>query len=228
MRLIGVAQLGGDSRQLLAFAGDRGRPVDEPLKPQHPVEQLRAVADRGVEAAQKLALADPERGPESRDPGAGSAEHPHGRGHHRVDVVAVAPACEDGVRELAPAAVRGFGVGDPLGELRSGTAPDVGHRRSQVAQLARREAEHATGGAGSQPQSDDGLTRGERAHERAAVRAGEDQLAAPKHEVDATVGKDAGGDGRVPVRHPPLPGAVDEVAQSITGVKLRVVHRRPR
>jgi methylated-DNA-[protein]-cysteine S-methyltransferase len=224
--LVRVAEFGSDPGELVVVGARRAG--DEPLKPQHPVEQLRAVAHRGVEPAQELALADPERGPERGDPGAGPAEHSHRGGHHWIEIVGVAPAGEDGVGELAPMAVRGFGVGDPLGELRSGAAPDVGGRRSQVAQFGRREPQHATGGAGSQPQSDDGLSRGEMAHERAAVRSGEDQLAAPKHEVDATVWEDAGGDGPLAVRHPPLPGAVDEVAQSITGVKLRVVHRRPR
>ena len=75
VRLVGVARLERGAGEVVARAGE------EAAEAQHALERLRAVADRGVEAAPQLALGEADLGGQRVDAGAGVAQ-PRDRGRH--------------------------------------------------------------------------------------------------------------------------------------------------
>jgi hypothetical protein len=223
--LVRVAQVGRHPRQAIDPVGRRARPRHEPLKAQDAVEDLGAIADGGVEAAQQLALADPERRPEQTHAAAGAAEPGEAGRDDRVGGADLVDARRERVLERPPAIPGRCGLADPLGELGSRPSPHVLDGGPLVAQLARRESERRARATGAQPRADDGLARSRGADHGPTVGAGDDQLVVAPDQVDAAVGQHPCVGRRAGDGNGAFPGAGDDLAQRIRRAELGVGHR---
>src|SRR5215211_853513 len=97
VRLIRIANRGGRGGELPSTPPER----EEALEPKHPVQGLGAVADRLLEHAPKLTLAEVEGVAQGPDAAARATEPPHGLEHERRRLLDLAqPAQQDGQAAL--------------------------------------------------------------------------------------------------------------------------------
>ena len=186
----------------------------ESLKAEYPLEGLRAVADRVVEAAPHLPLAEAEVVGEPVDPLPGVAQPQRGCLYGEVG------RSEEGEarRQRSESRQRRLGVEAPV-ELVGRVQSEIGERHAQIADLRQRQAIGGPAGAGSQADAEYELVFAGQRNHRAGIRAGDERPGVrPPDDVGAAVGQHA---YRGTVRAP-RPKARDHLTESNRGRVLAV------
>src|SRR6202012_2932944 len=189
VRLVGVAAGDAGLGQVGRAAGGVDQ-RDKAAEPQHPLQHLGAVPDRGLAAAAQLAGAQPDLRGDVFGPGPRAGQQVAGGPHRGIGPAGQLPSQLPGQlgqpgRHLIGVQVRGQG---PVQ-----VGPQVSEVDTLIAQLAERDAEQVTAGPGPEPHADQHCARLSRGGRRTGVRPGHEPAAAVlPDDVGAAVGQHQG------------------------------------
>ena len=170
-----------------------GQP-EEPLQPQDPLQLLRTVADRLVELAANLALAEPGEPAELVERREWMSGHPGCGVHHEIVEFSIGSPGARSPPPRSPPASRLASLGDHLFPWRGAMArPEVPQGNVLIQQCFGTLPEQPVRDAGPQADGDDLGPRINRVEHRFCHRPGDvGRLVVHPDDVDAAVGNDAG------------------------------------